>query len=136
MKTVSGRNGGVLTPWQPGQSGNPKGMPKGYKTFVTQLKEACHKTFTYKDLNKKPKKMRASEGVATMLLAKAIYGGDLEAAKIIIANVDSDLVDIASSVMVQNNYTQNNTNTLGLSDKQVLKIAAILEEEPATDITA
>lgn len=28
-----------LTPWQPGQSGNPKGKPKGYKHISTWIQE-------------------------------------------------------------------------------------------------
>lgn len=32
-------HGGALTPFQPGQSGNPKGLPKGYKHISTWIQE-------------------------------------------------------------------------------------------------
>lgn len=42
-KTIPGRNGGTLQPFQPGQSGNPNGMQKGtlqFKTIMRMLLDA------------------------------------------------------------------------------------------------
>ncbi len=35
---IEGRNGGILTPWQPGQSGNPGGRPRS--KVVSMLQDA------------------------------------------------------------------------------------------------
>lgn len=37
-RTIPGRHNGTLTPWQPGQSGNPNGMEKGTKHFKTIMR--------------------------------------------------------------------------------------------------
>lgn len=36
---IPGRNGGTLQPWQPGQSGNPKGMKPGTLHFSTIMRQ-------------------------------------------------------------------------------------------------
>lgn len=120
VKTVVGKNGNILTPWQPGQSGNPKGLPKGYKKFVTHLKEACNKTLVYKDIKNNTKKMKGGEALAVMLLAKALDQRDLHAAQIIIQNIDSDLEEFAP-LIVQNNLTINTSN---LNKEQLIALKA------------
>jgi len=130
-KTIEGKRGGTLTPWQPGQSGNPNGLPKGYKMLTTRLKEVCNTGIKYKDINRKDKRMKVGDAIMTALVAKAIYGGDLDAIECILKHVDKDL-EAATPLLVQNNFTQQGTttnNVLGLSDKQVLEIAAIFEAD-------
>lgn len=43
QKIINGRNNGTLTPWNPGQSGNPAGRPKGSLNFTTILRELLDK---------------------------------------------------------------------------------------------
>lgn len=42
--TREGRNGGTLTPWQPGQSGNPEGRKKGRHSLLTMLEHVLDST--------------------------------------------------------------------------------------------
>lgn len=42
MATIEGRNGGTLTPWEPGESGNPKGRPPN---LLRKLENAIGKDF-------------------------------------------------------------------------------------------
>lgn len=37
MGTIKGRNGGTLSPWQKGQTGNPHGRKKGLQYWVREL---------------------------------------------------------------------------------------------------
>lgn len=82
-------NGGQLTPWKPGQSGNPKGRPKGSKNFSTIAKEALDKLQdlpdplrenimgAFKDVN---------DGRTALIYAaiqKALVEGDIQAMKFI-----------------------------------------------------
>ena len=136
MKTISGRRGGTLTPWQKGQSGNPKGIPKGYKRMVTRLKEVANIKIDYKDIRKRTRKMHVGEAVVTALIARAIYAADLDAIELILKHIDSDLPCSDNTLVsnnIQNNYQQNIINTvntgnpLNLSDAKVLKIAEIME---------
>ena len=43
---IPGKNGGWLTPFKPGQSGNPKGKPKGRKDIKTLLDEVAYGDMT------------------------------------------------------------------------------------------
>ncbi len=136
MPFKPGQSGNVSTQFKKGQSGNPNGMPKGYKTFSARLREALEREISYVDFDSNKKRMEGGDALATMLIAQALYKKDMVAANIILNHVDKDLAGL-TPLLVQNNITQNNptTNVLGLSDKKVLAIAAILEEEDIPEAT-
>jgi hypothetical protein len=65
------------TRWKPGQSGNPRGRPKGSKNLVTILNDALNKTLTVQE-NGRTRKISAREGIVMRLINAAIKG-DLKA---------------------------------------------------------
>ena len=79
---IPGRNGGTLKPYKKGQSGNPDGLPKGYKHLKTILRKASMAKLPWKDLQGKKMIMKAGEAMVYTMYAHAIKG-DTKAAKII-----------------------------------------------------
>lgn len=68
-----------LTPWQPGQSGNPAGKPKGTKHLSTWIQEMMEDdNFTRKLANGRSKKEAPVKAIVTTLMNKAL-DGDMKA---------------------------------------------------------
>lgn len=72
-----------LKSWKPGQSGNPKGKPKGTKSLKTRLRELMGVTISYTDLDGKPSKMKVEDALGIALVAKALTTGDIKAIEMI-----------------------------------------------------
>lgn len=69
--------------WQPGQSGNPNGRPKGRKNHLTELKRELE--IAVRD-NLNPKHIR---GILDVMVAQAM-SGDVKAAKLVLDKVLSN----------------------------------------------
>jgi hypothetical protein len=66
--------------YQPGQSGNPKGRPKGSKNLATILSEAARDQVTA-TINGKPRKISKLQATAMQLATKAAAGDRAAMAK-------------------------------------------------------
>lgn len=73
--------------FQPGQSGNPKGKPKG-KSFKTRVQEYAEKNISFVDFDKKKITTEAGDALIISMFAKAIYKQDVAAAKLIMECLD------------------------------------------------
>ncbi len=60
--TRPGRNGGTLTPWQKGQSGNPDGMKKGTVHFTTIMRRLLEEEMVV-TINGKPFVMTRAQAI-------------------------------------------------------------------------
>ena len=89
-----GNTVGKKKQFQPGQSGNPKGMKKGTKHFKTIVRELAVKNVYCKNLQKEKETMSAAEGVVTSLYVRAIFGGDVSAARILMEHEDGKTIAI------------------------------------------
>ena len=63
-----------LTPWKPGESGNPAGKPTGTRNFTTLVREALKKLAVDKDGKELPESYEAL--LIKRVLNKAISQGD------------------------------------------------------------
>jgi hypothetical protein len=61
------------TRWEPGQSGNPKGRPKGAKNLMTIFNDALNQTFEIQDRGK-TQKITAREGIVRTVVLSALKG--------------------------------------------------------------
>lgn len=76
---------GNLKSWQSGQSGNPKGRPKGSRNFKTIIRDMLHDSSTWELLPKDAVKTKGTplEAIICTLTAKAIQG-DIRAADVLL----------------------------------------------------
>lgn len=63
----------LSTRWKPGQSGNPKGRPKGSKNLATIFNDALKQTLQIQE-NGKTRKITAREGIVRRLVNEALKG--------------------------------------------------------------
>lgn len=70
-------NRSINTRFKPGQSGNPKGRPRGAKNFTTVLEDELKAPIPVTE-NKKRKRISKREAIAKQLVNKAV-SGDLRA---------------------------------------------------------
>jgi Family of unknown function (DUF5681) len=61
------------TRWKPGQSGNPKGRPKGAKNLATIFNDALNQKFDIQEKGK-TRKITAREGIVRRLVHEALKG--------------------------------------------------------------
>jgi hypothetical protein len=82
---IPGRHGGTLTPFQPGQSGNPAGKPKGRRNLATIIRDMLEGELDFDALNlkdpsqaerlsKKYKGRQGWEAIIHVASARAIAG--------------------------------------------------------------
>lgn len=71
--------------FKPGQSGNPKGRPKGTKNLITVLEEELQAKVPIKELGKS-KKVTKQEAMVKALMLKAIQG-DVKAINAVVATM-------------------------------------------------
>ena len=63
----------MSTRWKPGQSGNPKGRPKGSKNLATIFNAALKQTLQIQEKGK-TRKITAREGIVRRLVNEALKG--------------------------------------------------------------
>lgn len=85
-------NGGYGKPpkkhqFKPGQSGNPKGRPKGSKNFDKILEELFQKKVIIKE-NGEERKVSIKAALTQKLLVKALYDGDLKAIDLLFKHIE------------------------------------------------
>lgn len=90
------------TRFKPGQSGNPKGRPKGSRTFKSIIREVADTEVLYKNLNNIKHTMSAGEALIVSLFGKAIYKQDVQAAKTLMETLEGKPAQ---------DVNQNNTGT-------------------------
>ncbi len=87
-----------LTSWQPGQSGNPKGKPKGAKHISTRIREMLEdESFVYPTLNGRMPQGAPINTIISVLIAKAI-DGDLKAIDLLGKYGYGSKIDLDTSV--------------------------------------
>jgi hypothetical protein len=72
-------HGGALTPFQPGQSGNPAGKPKGTKHISTWIQELLHdEEFTLDNFNFGGKQFKGApiKAITTVAVMQALQGDE------------------------------------------------------------
>ena len=75
----------VHTQFRKGQSGNPKGRPKGARGVATLLEETLSETITVTERGQ-PRRMRKGEAMIAALVAKALRG-DVRAAALVFRQI-------------------------------------------------
>jgi hypothetical protein len=70
-RTVGYKNPPVATRFRPGQSGNPRGRPKGSRNLATEIRKALNKRILVTDKGRQ-RKVSKQEALATQLINKAI----------------------------------------------------------------
>lgn len=80
-----------LKPWKPGETGNPKGRPKGCKSLKNRLTELLERTIKYKDFDESPIDITVGDAIAMALIGKAIYSGDVKAIEMIRNEVEGNM---------------------------------------------
>jgi hypothetical protein len=73
----------LATRWKAGQSGNPRGRPKGAKNLVTIFSEALSQKLEIQE-NGKVRKISAREGIVRRLVNQALKG-DIKATAFVLA---------------------------------------------------
>jgi Family of unknown function (DUF5681) len=86
----------IASRYKPGQSGNPRGRPKGRKNYKTVFKEALNAKITVQEGSKS---RRVSKFEATVLrqLQSALKGDHRAAATVFKMTMDFDLLDDAQA---------------------------------------
>jgi hypothetical protein len=80
----------VGTPFKPGQSGNPNGLPKGYISLKTHLKNILNTRLTNEPdllMEGEARDMTAAEKMMMNLVVKAVADSDLNAIRTILEHL-------------------------------------------------
>jgi hypothetical protein len=72
--------------FKPGQSGNPRGRPKGTRNLKTDLDKILRKRIRIRE-NGETREISRQEAILLSLFNKAMQGGDVRAANAIVAMV-------------------------------------------------
>jgi hypothetical protein len=72
--------------FKPGQSGNPRGRPKGTRSLKTDLDKILRKRIRIRE-NGETREISRQEAILLSLFNKAMQGGDVRAANTIVAMV-------------------------------------------------
>lgn len=116
-------NGGTLTPFQKGKSGNPAGLPKGTKHLSTYLKLALNDTMTYKGL-KRP----ISEVIILELIAKAVNNKSAKTQLMAISEILDRTEGKAIAKNLNINQDINQLNLSALSDQELKNLEILLNK--------
>jgi len=76
------------TQFKQGQSGNPKGRPKGVISFQERIRRMVDVKINYKDVNGKDKKTTLGDALIVSMSREALYEGDVGAARLIMEHLD------------------------------------------------
>ena len=69
--------------WEPGQSGNPKGRPKGARNTLTELERLLERNHTFRSVDGEEMKINTKTAILHATVRKAIHG-DLRAVHILL----------------------------------------------------
>ena len=84
---VGYKNPPLATRFKPGTSGNPKGRPKGARSFASLLDDVLNQTVAVVE-NGRRRNIRKSKAIAIAIVNKAIKSGDPKAIATIMAYSD------------------------------------------------
>lgn len=124
-----------LTPFKPGQSGNPKGKPKGTTSIVTELRRLMEKRMPVNDpITGRPVRIKIKQLVA-MSLIKSALNGKPEAAGQIIDRLEGKVAQTMNlnGAMVSNtvNVVQNHIDGMKDDDLDGLVAGIIARRQGA-----
>lgn len=106
--------------FKPGQSGNPKGLPKGTVQFKTRLLRRLEEQLEFPDfVNNKKKKAEIIDAVVDKLITMALKG-NTKALEMIIDRIDGPL---------KQRLEQTSIHQIDMSQDQIKKIASLIIEE-------
>ena len=88
-----------LNRWQPGQSGNPAGKPKGTRSLSTILREALDKEVPKVGVN-----MTYGEAIIRKLMGGALHG-DMRAIKLIFERMEGVKIEMTHDGGVEVKFT-------------------------------
>jgi len=128
-KQVRNTSGLIPKPWKPGQSGNPKGRPKG-PSFTTGCLRKLHGTIVGKDKQGNP--ITEFDMLIATAIKKAI-GGDEKWAKVILERIDPALTrhDVTTQAKPSDVHTLTDRLTLAIGDRlEMARGDASLERKP------
>jgi hypothetical protein len=93
----------LSTRWKPGQSGNPKGRPKGAKNLATIFDDALNETFEIQ-VKGKTRKVTAREAIVWKLINEALRG-NIKATAVVLAKEPEIMQNARSLKMVTRTMT-------------------------------
>lgn len=111
--------------FKPGQSGNPKGRPKGSKGLKTILKDALNKKIISR-ANGKEKKITTREGIIMRLIMKALDGDHNAIKLIMVKDEDFELETLIDGM------PQDANDPIDEMDDAILKLLERQIEERVT----
>lgn len=92
-RTIKGRNGGTLTPFEKGKVSNPKGRPKGATNFRTELQKILDSEVLIDG-----QKMEGRAALCAKLFKKALEEEDLKAIAEIMDRTDGKAIQATVNI--------------------------------------
>ena len=81
-------HGGALRSFKKGQSGNPKGRPKGVISFQDRIRRLVDEEINYADVSGQMKKTKVGDVLITAMIKKVMKDDDVAAARLLIEHLD------------------------------------------------
>ncbi len=120
--------------FQPGQSGNPKGRPRGARGGATLVNEALDETIQV-SAGGRPREMKKREALLAAMIAKAIKG-DVRAASLVVKLMEThDPEPVDDAAMTRAGYGINSVDEGDVRERIMRKYAQLRRAQgiPADD---